>query len=199
MKGELTLRVLEHIGDTAISMLDLASAFLGAGYGASTSKILSEFDKKGRERSQKNAEYLKMKRQRQRFSTMLCRLRNNGLIEEKINKDKSCVQLTSKGKQYFEMLKKRRSDALPNTRYKYKLKDGKFVIVVFDIPERERRKRAWLRSALGNLNFKMIQQSVWAGKVKIPEIFLNNLRELQLMEHVEIFEISKTGSLQQLI
>lgn len=198
MKGELTLRILEHIGDAAIGMFDLISAFLDAGYGASTGKILSEFDKKGGERSRKNAEYSKMKLQRQRFSTMLCRLRNDGLIEEKINKNKPHVQLTSKGKQYFEMLKKRRSDALPDTRYKCNLKDGRFAIVVFDIPERERRKRAWLRLALKNIGFNLIQKSVWAGKVKIPENFLEDLRELQLIEHVEIFEISKTGSLQQL-
>ena len=75
MKGELTLRVLEHIGDAAMGMLDLTSAFLDAGYGASTNKILSEFDKKGRERSQKNAEYLKMKRQKQRFSTTLLQIK----------------------------------------------------------------------------------------------------------------------------
>ena len=67
-----------------------------------------------------------------------------------------------------------------------------------DIPESERKKRAWLRSALKNLNFKMIQQSVWIGKVRIPEEFLRDLRNMHLTEYVEIFEISKAGSLQQI-
>ena len=193
------MKVLEYVGDAAVGMLDLTAAFLSAGYGASASKILHEFDKKDRERSQKCVDHLEIKRQKQRFSTILCRLKNDGLIEEKADDSKSYIKLTTKGKRHFEALKKRRLEALPDTFYdKHNPKDGKFMIVAFDIPERERRKRVWLRSALKNIGFNLIQKSVWAGKVKIPQQFLDDLKDLRLVEYVEIFEISKTGSLRQL-
>src|SRR3990167_838001 len=77
--------------------------------------------------------------------------------------------------------------------------NNRLIIVIFDIPERERRKRAWLRLALKNIGLKLIQRSVWMGKVKIPKEFLDDIRELHLVNFVEIFEITKSGSLNQVI
>ena len=45
----------------------------------------------------------------------------------------------------------------------------------------------------------MIQKSVWIGKVKIPKEFLDDLFKLRLIDYIEIFEISKAGSLKNLI
>jgi len=202
MKGETTLKILEYIGDFSVGLTDLTAAFLSSGYGASTNKIMYEFDKRGRERSKRRADRLELQKQKKRLSSMLYRLRSDGLIEKKSGKNKSRIKLTPKGRQRFEELKKRRADALPNHSYihhEQNEKNKKFAIVIFDIPERERRKRAWLRSALKNIGFKLIQKSVWAGKVKIPKEFLDDLKDLRIIEHVEIFEISKSGSLQQLI
>ena len=72
-----------------------------------------------------------------------------------------------------------------------------FTIVTFDIPERERRKRDWLRGALRNLGLAMVQKSVWIGKVKIPGELVEDMKSMRILDFVEIFEISKTGSLQQ--
>ena len=72
------------------------------------------------------------------------------------------------------------------------------MIVVFDVPEKERRKRDWLRSVLKRLELKMVQKSVWIGKVKIPKELLDDLFNLKLLDYVEIFEVSKSGSLRQL-
>jgi len=80
-----------------------------------------------------------------------------------------------------------------------KERGNKFIIVVFDIPEIQKRKRNWLRAALKNLDFKMVQKSVWFGRVKIPKEFLDHLCEMKLIDYVEIFEISKTGSLERLV
>jgi hypothetical protein len=44
----------------------------------------------------------------------------------------------------------------------------------------------------------MVQKSLWLGKVKIPEEFLVDIRKLSLLDYVEIFEITKTGSLKNL-
>ena len=53
--------------------------------------------------------------------------------------------------------------------------------------------------ALKNIGLRLIQQSVWMGKVKIPKEFLDDIRELHLANFVEIFEITKSGSLNQVI
>src|SRR3990170_6514071 len=170
MKGEITLKILERVGETMVGFADLTAAFLSAGYGASSWKIMDGLDRQQTKRDQKQMENLKSKRHQQRFYSMLHRLKKDGLIEENIKNDKSFFQITSKGRQRLKRLKERQADALPDNSYKTcDLKKSKFTIIVFDIPESERKKRAWLRSALKNLNFKMIQQSVWIGKVRIPE------------------------------
>ena len=87
---------------------------------------------------------------------------------------------------------------MPTKKYK-KEKGEKTAIIIFDIPENERRKRNWVREALKNMDFKMVQKSVWIGKIKIPKEFLNNLEVLELLDFVKIFEISKTGSLETVV
>jgi DNA-binding transcriptional regulator PaaX len=47
-----------------------------------------------------------------------------------------------------------------------KFKD-KYLIIIFDIPVQERRKRAILRSVLRRLKFEKLQQSVWITKFNI--------------------------------
>lgn len=73
-----------------------------------------------------------------------------------------------------------------------------FIIVAFDIPEREKRKRNWLRQSLCRMGLSMVQKSVWIGRVKLPEDFIESLRHLKLADCVEIFEITKTGTLKHL-
>ena len=66
------------------------------------------------------------------------------------------------------------------------------------MPEKERRKRGWLRGALRFLNFKMFQQSVWIGKNKIPEQFLFDLRQKNLLPYIHIMEVNKGGTVREL-
>lgn len=94
-------------------------------------------------------------------------------------------------------LKEKSKKLLPAVAYQ-KEKSDKLIIIAFDVPETERKKREWLRAVIKNLGFKMVQRSVWIGKIKIPKEFMNDLLKLRLVEFVEIFEISKTGSLKQI-
>jgi len=43
----------------------------------------------------------------------------------------------------------------------------------------------------------MIHQSVWVGKIKIPRQFILDLEEINILGYIEIFEISKMGSLKK--
>ena len=49
------------------------------------------------------------------------------------------------------------------------------------------------------MNFRILQKSVWIGKVKIPKEFIDDLKELNMINYVEIFEISRGGSLRQVV
>lgn len=195
MKGSILLKVLETIKDFSAYNADLFEAFLKAGYGASMRKMDFEFNKLQKQRR----EYEIEKEQKKKYYDLLYRLRKDNLIEEKINSTQKFFILTEKGIKKLKELKEGIGDnKLPLLNYQKETGD-KSIIVVFDIPEKERKKRTWLRSVLQKIGMEMIQKSVWIGKVKIPKKFLEDLRELKLVDRVEIFEISKSGSLEKLI
>jgi len=193
MKGDLTAKILEALIDSVLSVGDLIDALLSSGYGASYSRM--EFNLRAKERKREGR--LFKERERQRYYSLIYKLKRDGLIKEVDSMGNEFLKATPKGKERFRFLEKRRENALPSVDYN-KQKYNKFVIVVFDVPEKERRKRDWLRSVLKRLELKMVQKSVWIGKVKIPKELLDDLFNLKLLDYVEIFEVSKSGSLRQL-
>ncbi len=199
MKGEITLKILEALEDAAVDAADGVGVFLSAGYGASYRHIQYEMSKRRGEREVRVAKERERLAERQRCVNLLCALKRDGLVDVSGDQKKKKWTLTLKGVWKLRLLRKRAEEApLPKTAYTRR-PAARFVIVVFDIPEHERRKRRWLRGVLGNLGFRMLQKSVWVGKVNVPEEFIDDLRKLRLMSFVEIFEISKTGSLRQLV
>ena len=129
---------------------------------------------------------------KQQFYSLLGKLKKQGLIESKKSDKGILWTITKAGLSRLMILREKRTD--------YKVEsDNKLKIIAFDIPEKERRKREWLREVLRLLGFKMLQKSLWIGKNKIPEDFLADLRRKNLIEHIHILEVSKTGTLQELI
>jgi len=198
MKGEITLKILEVIGDTVVNAADVFSAISNSGYGASHGKMQREISKRQAERSSKAVENRIKAENKQKYYNLVFYLKKHGLIKEKSGLNKKFLFLTQKGKDKLCFLKQKNENRLPEVSYE-KETDNKFTIIVFDIPEKERRKRDWLRLVLSNLGFSMIQKSVWMGKVKIPKNFIDDLLRLKLIDCVEIFEISKAGSLEKVI
>jgi len=200
MKGEIALKILEAVGDTAINIADVFSAIIDSGYGASYGKLNYGVSKRQSERSVRNSNAKEKIDSKARFNSMLYKLKRDNLILKTDKKDNSpAIKLTPKGRRYLSILRKREKNKLPEFSYDNdKLVTDKFIIIIFDIPEKIRRKRNWLRSALNNLGLKMIQKSVWVGKTKLPKTFLDDVKNLNLVDFVEIFEITKTGSLKQI-
>ncbi|MEK7496135.1 MAG: CRISPR-associated endonuclease Cas2 [Patescibacteria group bacterium] len=198
MKGEIILKILEVIESMVVGTADLLDVILSSSYGASYGKLDYKLSKRKRERESKTAERELKKQEKQKYYNLLFYLKKAGLVEEKHKDRKKFFILTKKGKNKLILLKNKNNEKLPKNFYE-KEKNSKFTIVIFDIPEIERRKRDWLRMVLKNLDLKMIQKSVWMGKVKIPKEFLDDLFKLKLIDFVEVFEISKTGSLERLV
>ena len=69
-----------------------------------------------------------------------------------------------------------------------KLKGAASVLVVFDIPEEERRLRSRLRALLRELRFTQIQQSVWRSEYDVVDYLVEGLRQDGLSEYVEVHE-----------
>ena len=80
--------------------------------------------------------------------------------------------------------------------YTYEKKKSEYpTIVTFDIPERWRGKRNWLREALRELEFTMIQKSVWIGMNKIPESLIKDLHDSKIFTYIDFFEVKKDGTI----
>ena len=197
MKGNITFRILEAVSSTALGAVDLFDVFLSAGYGVSQGKLLREFSKRESGHTSALLEKEEWFRARARYHNMLSRLRRDGLIRETKKEGRKYVSSTGEGIRKFLVLRKHMKNALPDNTYKGEA-GSNAVIVVFDIPEKEHRKRRWLRGALKNLDLTMLQKSVWFGKTKIPKQFIDDLDRMKISTFVEIFEVTKTGSIEAL-
>ena len=125
--------------------------------------------------------YLKNKNKRS-FSDLIYYLKINGYIKIKNLENKSAIMLTKKGinkawKASFKMYKKE------------KRKDGKWVMLIFDMPEKNRKSRDLLRSILYNLGYKLFQQSVWMTPYNVSEKTEKSLQLYNLDKYVKIFLI----------
>ena len=125
--------------------------------------------------------------EKQRFYNLRSKLKREGLVKRT---PRGIWRLTQKGIDWSRAIAKR----LPARTYAVQ-PSRELTLIIFDIPERERQKRVWLRAVLKRLRFRMLQKSVWIGKVQLPEEFLDDLKRLRLLPYVEILLITKTGSI----
>ncbi|MEI7513417.1 MAG: hypothetical protein WCJ74_02230 [bacterium] len=95
--------------------------------------------------------------------------------------------ITKSGQEYFT--KKRNSfkqfdSSVSNTKHR--------LILIFDIPEPRKAERDWLRAQLKNLNFKLIQKSVWVGPSPLHKDFVKYLKEIKLTNCIKTFKLSRS-------
>jgi len=198
------MKILEAVRESTVGTADLVTAILMSGYGASQWRIMREFERRqsarARETLTKDKQKEIIKQQKQRYYNLIYKLKQGGLIKEEYRNrsGQRALLITKRGMQKLKRLKKQKRNLLSNTYYPKEL-GTKIIIVAFDIPEKERKKRNWLRLVLKRLNFTIIQKSVWVGKTKIPKAFIDDLYELELIDFVEIFEVGNKGSLKHII
>lgn len=198
VKGDILLAVLEHIARGIVEFAELSEAIVDAGYGASYRRMVYVRERNRAWHAREQNRFLRETQVRKRYQKLLSELRTDGLLAEHTNGSSKILTLTEKGLKKLRALRERKKTMLTKPRYP-KENASVFSIVTFDVPEAEKRKREWLRSALRELGFRMVQKSVWLGKVKIPKVFLDDLRRFELVDFVEIFQITKSGSLRHLM
>ena len=121
----------------------------------------------------------------QTLRTTLYRLKNKGLIEN----DDHIWRINQKGKEHIKI---QLSNRFPKTIHSVD-KNGqkKEIIIMFDIPEAERRKRDWLRKSLTALGFSVLQKSVWTGPAPLPKKFLKDLSDFGIISYVKFFRAAE--------
>ncbi len=124
---------------------------------------------------------------RETFSALLCRLRAQGLIQRKGTPRSGRWSITERGEQVLSII---RTPALPRA-------DGIRRLVIFDIPERERKKRDAIRLDLLAAGFRQLQKSVWHAERPLPDDFLELLDALNVRPHVHIFSVRDYGTLKR--
>ncbi len=110
-------------------------------------------------------------------------LKDRGLVEEVSKNGKKFLKLTQKGE--LELLFKK-------ARFKqYTAWDGKWRVVMFDIPEDAKHKRDKLRRLLKAQNFLMIQNSVFISPHPINMEGVMFLKESGLDSYIRIARIDE--------
>jgi DNA-binding transcriptional regulator PaaX len=66
------------------------------------------------------------------------------------------------------------------------------TIISFDIPEKNRKIRNWLRNQIKIFGYKMLQQSLWLGPGPLPASFFKRLEDLNIRKNIKTFRIKKS-------
>lgn len=123
---------------------------------------------------------------KQSFRNAISRLEKRGLIIGERKNGKAAYILSDKGEKLAKRIKLKLELA------KSKRWDGKWRILIFDIPEKVRGKRDFFRKELRNFGFYRLQKSVWVYPYQLPQDFFDLWddfifgKELILIEQAKI-------------
>ncbi len=121
---------------------------------------------------------------RRNFGKLIYYLKKNNFIKVKNLKGKKGVILTKEG-----MGKALKASFKVDS--KNKRKDGKWIMLIFDIPETRIKDRNLLKSIIRNLGYKLFQQSVWVTPYDVFDKTEKLLQLYYLDKYVKIFLIEE--------
>jgi len=129
--------------------------------------------------------YRKFKNRRE-FNKLIYYLKKNNFIKVESLKGRRALLLTKEGKNKAIKASFKIEDSKRKNR-----KDGKWIMIIFDIPQNRKRDRSLLRSVLKNLGYKLFQQSVWITPYDVFEKTEKSLQFYSLDKYVRIFLVNE--------
>lgn len=117
------------------------------------------------------------------LSKAIARLKEKGFVESDVDEKGLILKLTDEGKQALFL----------SETPKEKVWDGKWRIVIFDIPEEKRLIRSMFRRNLKKWEFKFLQKSVWISKKHVTDKLIDYVKYLKIEEWVLVIESDKIG------
>lgn len=115
----------------------------------------------------------------------LSRMKKNGLLKNSERK----WSVTPEGKEFLSGKNFNTRKFFPSDKKKT-TGVSKNLIIIFDIPEKKRHYRDWLRTEIVSFGFEQIQKSVWFGP-PLPTEFLQYLDEVNLLEYIRFFKATE--------
>lgn len=106
------------------------------------------------------------------------RLRENGLIDF-LEEKELVIRLTDEGKSQALWVK---------LKFGEEEWDGRWRLIIWDIPEKRRAARDLLRAKLKELGFKQWQKSVWATKKNCTKILRDFIKQIGIKDWVMVIE-----------
>lgn len=186
-RGEFLLSVLESIAETALTVFDIADMLITTPYRSSSA--LGRVFVRVKQKSDKR---YYTRQDMQRYYRILNHLQKQGFVARMKQDTRSLWKLTQTGRQKIKDIR--------HSPRRYAVEsDNETKIIIFDIPEKEKKQRNWLRAALQHIQFTILQKSVWIGTSAIPKEFLADLHERKLMSYIQIFAITKRGTLENML
>lgn len=121
------------------------------------------------------------------FYNNIFRLIAQGLLERKENNKGIVVSLTEEGRNILQRVNPK--------------KDGVWKLVIFDIPEKQKKVRVVLRAKLKQLNFKKWQNSIWITPYAFNQEIedeLNQLAKHFFVRLIKTTQINETKDLEKM-
>jgi len=122
--------------------------------------------------------------QYQTLANKCSELKKRGLVKKGKNNE---YYITTKGIYYIEENK----SILKSLNFIVNEKLPKNLIVMYHIPQDQKKERDWFRCHLKKLNFEMIQKSVWLGPSPLPKEFLEYVEDVGIKDNFKTFKLSK--------
>lgn len=126
------------------------------------------------------------KQQKKSFSQFISQLRQRGYVKIPRGQSLETIQLTEKG------IRKALQGRMKEQALK-PMKDGKMIMLMFDIPKEKERIRQMFRGALARLDYQMFQKSVWISDKDVLKETERVIRECDLLPCVSLFVIEKVA------
>jgi CRISPR-associated endonuclease Cas2 len=117
------------------------------------------------------------------YYNCLYHLRRRGLVEVESKNGKKFIKLTQKG-QLEALLAKAK---MPQRR-KW---DGKWRIIIFDIPEKAKIQRNQFRRLLKTNNFMKLQGSVYISPLALNKEAIGYLKQTKLIDFIRIIKVEE--------
>ena len=118
------------------------------------------------------------------FSQIIYYLKRKGYIHIEQLSGKRGILLTKKGDERVLRIQQKLG-------LQPKRKDGKWQMIIFDVPETKKKLRDILRSTLRSFGYEYLQDSVWVCPYDVGKETEKFLRENSLDEYVRIFLIEE--------
>ena len=122
---------------------------------------------------------------KRQFSNLIYYLKKKGYIRINSLKGKSALILTKEG------IDRALKSSFKFSETRKRRKDGKYIMLIFDVPVKNIKARNLLRSVLQNLGYKLFQQSVWICPFDVFEKTEKLLQMYSLEKYVKLFLIEE--------